>query len=223
MKIPKTIKEKIVYVIPAIIYIVPFLLKLVYYPISDDYLLTFVARGAYDNKPSSYLLVINKMLTSIWEKLYKFLPNFEWYAITIILLVLFNSYVIFFILKKRFNKFVALAIVVMIEMFMLVWISFTVVGYYTAFTLGAFIFYYLRNEIKWYKAFIVIGVLTFGGFCFRDKAFISGFAAVLPIIIFSIKRENLKKTVLSGVIIGLLGLTLMGIEKYAYSPEDVHS
>lgn len=221
MKTLKKIADKTIYIIPTVFYTIPFLLKLVYYPISDDYLLTFVARGAYDNKPNSHLLVINETLTSIWEKLYGIFPHIEWYVVTIVLLVLFNSYVVFFILKRRFNKYVSLIIVLAIEMFMLVWISFTVIAYYTAFTLGAFIFYCLKNEIKWYKEIIIIGILVFGGYCFRDKAFISGFVAVCPIIFFSIKKENLKRIILSGAVVGLLILILMGVNRYVYSQGEL--
>ena len=217
MRMLNYLKDKIIYVIPTAFFTMPFLFKIVYYPISDDYLLTSVARGAYNGEPDSHLLVINIVLSTIWERLYSIFPNIEWYAVTIILLALFNSYVVLFILKRRFNKYIALVAVLVIEVFMLAWISFTVIAYYTAFTLGVFVFYCLKNEIKCYKSIIIIGILVFGGYCFREKAFVSGIAAVCPLIVFNIKKENIKKVLLFGTVASLLILTLMGVHRHIYS------
>ena len=219
MKILGVIRKKIVYLIPTLFLTLPLLFKIVYYPISDDYLLTSVVRGAYDGKPDADLRVVNIILSSIWEKLYSVFPNIEWYAVTLIILILFNSYVILYLLNKKINMYISIAIVLSLELFMLAWPSFTVIAYYSAFTLGIFVFSYLRESIKNYQAAIIIAIITFGGFCFRETAFESGFIAVSPLLLLSIRRNNIRKILFSGIIVLLIVTSCLIVHKSFYNTE----
>lgn len=215
-KINKTI-DIFFYIIPTLFLVVPFLFRLVYYPISDDYLLTSVANGTYNNEPNSHLNVINITLGFVWEKLYSIIPNVEWYALSMILLISFNVYVLLFLLKKRINKWIALAAVIMIEVLLLAWISFTTVAYLSAFVLGLFIFEYMNSKINTLKSLIIIIVITFGGFCFRNIAFISGFVAVVPLIVVNIDNEKIKRIALPAATIALVVFSCFFVHKIAYS------
>ena len=199
--------------------------RILYYPITDDYIFNFISKGTYTGEPNAYLICIKYPIGWIIKNLYNIAGSINWFGIMYLLIILICTYTLTSVLKKYVNDWLAIFISLLLNIVMLCWITFTVLAY---FCIGIAIIKGLDTisnpENKRTLNVINIAATVFlivMSYAIRDQAFLSGAFSLLAITVTIIVyfRKNIKISYL--LIIGALSISVLFsifiTDKQAYS------
>lgn len=213
---------------PIIVTVIFCVTRILYYPITDDYIYNFISKGTYTGEPNAFLKNITYPFGWIAKELYHVTESVNWFGIIYLIIILFCVYMFFSIFKRYVNDFYAILLALLLNITLLVWIHFTVLTYFAlaiAIIKGLDVITNPYKRRAWNIVSIVATVILFSlSYSLRYEAFFSGGFSLLVIALFIIinYRKSIKVSYL--LIVGILSVSLVFsifiADKNAYSSEQ---
>ena len=113
----------------AVLSVVPFLIRPVYYMTGDDYLLNYIANGSYGMAGSSHLVFIRVLYGVLLKVLYTLTTAVNWYLVMLILLLIVSFTVIYSELLRQGRWLALIPAVIMHALVVPFFLSFTVIAF----------------------------------------------------------------------------------------------
>ena len=220
----------------AVLSVVPFLIRPVYYMTGDDYLLNYIANGSYGMAGSSHLVFIRVLYGVLLKVLYTLTTAVNWYLVMLILLLIISFTVIYSELLRQGRWLPLIPAVIMHALVVPFFLSFTVIAFLAGGAGAILLAASLRPGRTWRRAAAVCDGLLLCMICrcLRKDAFLPCLAVMFPLLLCAFysavfraeDRTRRKKILLQTA--GILLLLACGaaaeekVELYAYSQPDWH-
>ena len=171
-------------ILSALVVVVPFILRPVYFMVADDYLLNYIANGSYGTENSDHLIYIQTPLGRLLKMLYGIAPGVNWYMVLLAVMIAVSFAVIMYVIYKRSGSIVFALLPLLPELFIVpFFFTYTVVAIIAAVAAGAAMSMDLQaKERKW--LWIILSAVLFGlSFNLRKDSFLVGTALACPVML----------------------------------------
>ena len=190
--INKTIK-KLYWLTPLIVGLIPFLSRIIYYPVGDDYIMNFIVRGSLSNKPDEYIPFVNIVIGKVLKILYIITGNtIDWMVVMYCLSIILCSYIVLSIFYKYCSPCMSLFFAISFEVIIVAWVTFTTIAYISAFC-GILLMCELikanRLFLKKLKLTLLVIFLFVFSYLLRTDAFYSAILLSIPYILFNYSKN----------------------------------
>lgn len=194
------LKKTIVYLIPCIISLIAWFSHIIYYHGSDDPWMNYLNWGKFTGNTNEHLVFINSSFGFLNKIFYKWIPNYNWFAVFYLIIILICVYALMTLFIKRERIWTGLIVGLFVEVFLLYYFSFTT----TAFCCTAIGIikcldnaYSKNSRLEFILNTILAIFLLSMGYVLRNNSFKVAVAISLPLIMLTtIKRKNYKEVLL---------------------------
>ena len=187
--------KKTIYLITLLPIVVLLAFNLFQYCENDDSFIYNVVVGRYEINRVNYATFIHPLLGGIWKVLYSTFNSINWIVLTYLIIVIFCTCVLIYLLSKYVKTIYAIVIGLLFEIIFCCWFTFTVLsGFATFFGMTLLIELVTNNSLLKKPIQLASSIVMLElGFLLRSSMFFSVVIIMLLFIYYNVRKTKINK------------------------------